>query len=89
MDKEELMLLGKIDGKLDGIREHLGRQDSRMDTIEKRNEERHTALDARLRKVEQKAAINGALSGGAMSIGIALIVEGVKTWFANGGGPHP
>ncbi len=74
MEKEELMLLGKMDGKLDGITAHLTRQDKRMDTI-----------DNRLRMVEQKAAVAGAISGSAASIGIALAIEGVKQWLGRGG----
>ena len=74
MEKDELMLLGKIDGKLDGISAHLARQDQRIDQMEHRNEERHKALDGRLRVVEQKAAVMGAMSGGAVSIGIATAI---------------
>lgn len=74
MEKEELMLLGKMDGKLDGIASHLTRQDARID-----------AIDKRLRMVEQKAAVAGAISGSAVSIGIALAIEGVKQWLGRGG----
>lgn len=75
MEREELLLLGKIDGKIDGISKHLTQQDTRLDGIEER-----------LRTVEQKAAITGAISGGAISVGIALIVEGAKQWLHRGGG---
>lgn len=68
---KELILLGRIDGKLDGVQSHLHRQDKRLDTI-----------DERLRTVEQKAAVTGAISGGAISIGIALVIEGGKQWLA-------
>jgi hypothetical protein len=74
MDNDEKIMLGRIDGKLDGIAEHLQRQDKRLDTI-----------DERLRVVEQKAAIAGAMSGGAMSVGVALIIEGIKSWLGRGG----
>lgn len=74
MEREELLLLGKIDGKIDGISKHLSQQDTRLDGIE-----------ARLRTVEQKAAVTGAISGGAISIGIALIIEGAKQWMHGGG----
>ena len=85
MEKDELMLLGKIDGKLDGITAHLTRQDQRIDTLDKRMDERHDAIDKRLRVVEQKAAVAGAISGSAVSIGIALAIEGVKQWLSRGG----
>ena len=74
MERDELMLLGKIDGKIDDISRHLSRQDGRLD-----------AIDDRLRVVEQKAAMTGAMSGGAISIGIALIIEGAKSWLARQG----
>lgn len=88
MEKDELMLLGKLDGKLDGIAAHLTRQDLRTDALEKRMEERHDAIDKRLRHVEQRAAVAGALGGSAVSIGIALAIEGVKQWMTRGG-PSP
>ncbi len=75
MEKQELLLLGKIDGKLDGITEHLNKQDVRLDGIEER-----------LRAVEQKAAVTGAISGGVISVGLALLIEGGKQWLREKGG---
>ena len=66
-----------------GIVRH--RQDQRIDALEQRMEERHNAIDKRLRVVEQKAAVAGAVSGSAVSIGIALAIEGVKQWLGRGG----
>lgn len=43
-------------------------------------------IDERLRTVEQRSAVVGAVSGGAMGIGISLIAEGLRQWI-NGGGP--
>ena len=85
MEKDELMLLGKMDGKLDSITAHLNRQDQRIDALDQRMEERHNAIDKRLRVVEQKAAVAGAVSGSAVSIGIALAIEGVEQWLGRGG----
>ena len=85
MEKDELVLLGKMDGKLDSITAHLNRQDQRIDALDQRMEERHNAIDKRLRVVEQKAAVAGAVSGSAVSIGIALAIEGVKQWLGRGG----
>lgn len=79
------MLLGKIDGKLDGITAHLTRQDLRIDALDQRMEERHAAIDQRLRVVEKQAAVSGAISGSAVSIGIALAIEGAKQWLSRGG----
>lgn len=85
LDKDELMLLGKMDGKLDGISGHLRQQDQRIDTLDKRLNERMDAIDTRLREVEKKAAVAGALSGGAVAVGTALIVEGIKQFIRGGG----
>lgn len=99
LEKDELMMLGKLDGKLDLISGHLTQQDKRIDALDlrmeerivaltKRMNERHDAIDARLRTVEQRAAVAGALGGSAVSIGIALAIEGVKHWLSRGG-PSP
>lgn len=86
MEKEELMLLGKIDGKLDGITAHLSRQDKRIDELDARVDARLNGIDSRLREVEKKAAVAGAVSGGAVAVGTALIVEGVKQFMRGGPG---
>ena len=65
MDKDELMLLGKIDGKLDGISAHLNQQDKRIADLDARVDARLNGIDERLREVEKKAAVAGAVSGGA------------------------
>ncbi len=85
LDKEELLLLGKMDGKLDGISTHLKLQDKRIDELDVKLNGRIDSIDARLREVEKKAAVAGALSGGAVAIGTALIVEGLKQWLHRGG----
>lgn len=75
MEKQELLLLGEISGKLDGVIDQQRVQGAQIGSI-----------DERLRTVEQKAAVTGAISGGAMSIGIALVIEGMKQWLASKGG---
>ena len=85
MEKEELMLLGRMDGKLDSISAHLDRQDKRIAELDQRVDGRLNGIDKRLRVVEQKAAVTGAISGSAVSSGIALAIEGVKQWLSRGG----
>jgi hypothetical protein len=87
LEKDELMLLGKIDGKLDGITAHLTRQDKRIDELDKRVDARLNGIDDRLREVEKKAAVAGAVSGGAVAVGTALIVEGIRQFLHGGSGP--
>ncbi|WP_448252900.1 hypothetical protein [Ottowia oryzae] len=86
MEKDDVMLLGKIDGKLDGIAAHLTRQDKRVDDLDSRMNGRLNDIDSRLREVEKKAAVAGAVSGGAVAVGTAILVETIKQ-FIRGGGP--
>ena len=72
---QELLLLGQIHGIVQGLRDGQEQQNQRLDGI-----------DQRLRAVEQKAAVAGAVSGGAMAVGTALIIEGVKHWMRGGAG---
>lgn len=75
MNDEHLVLLGQIKGTVDA-------QDATM-----RN---HGALlesiDSRLRTQEQKAAAAGAVSGGVVTVGITLLIEGMKGWLGRGPG---
>lgn len=64
---EHTLLLGEIKGKLDLVISGLGNQGQQLSSI-----------DTRLRKVETKAALNGAVSGGLVSVGVALIIESGK-----------
>lgn len=64
MTDEHALLLGEIKGKLDLMISNQGETNERLDK-----------MDNRLRKVETKSAINGAISGGLVSIGVALMIE--------------
>ncbi|AKH36887.1 MULTISPECIES: hypothetical protein [Nitrosomonas] len=68
MTDEHTLLLGEIKGKLDLMIERQDESNARLDK-----------LDTRLRKVETKSAINGAVSGGLVSVGIALMIEKGKS----------
>jgi len=77
-DPALMLMMGEIRGELKGIRDSQTRQDEKLDTI-----------DGRLRKVEIKAALNGAvtgsISGGIVGLGIFLIKESAKN-IVNGNG---
>lgn len=64
MADEHALLLGEIKGKLDLVIANQDAQGTKLD-----------GLDTRLRKVETRAALNGAVSGGLVSIGVALMIE--------------
>lgn len=81
MSPQHLLLLGQIDGRMEGM------QQSQEQTLQLLQ-----GLDSRLREQEVKTAkigaFSGALSGSIVSIGIALVVEGLKNWSSRGA-PHP
>jgi hypothetical protein len=72
MNSDESRLLGEIKGKLDLV---IDGQAEQREIIEKKLD----GLDARLRKVENKAALNGAVAGGIISVGMAIAIEKLKT----------
>ncbi len=67
MRDEHMMLLGEIKGKVDLI---ISNQETQGDKI--------NSIDSRLRRAEKKAAIDGAVTGSLASIGVTLVVEGIK-----------
>jgi hypothetical protein len=68
MTDEHTLLLGEIKGKLDLMISNQIETNERLDK-----------MDNRLRKVETKSAINGAISGGLVSVGVALMIEKGKS----------
>lgn len=83
-DPQHLVLLGEIKGIVEGLRDGQAKQDKRFDGLDNRID----GLDTRLRAVEVRSAAFGAVSGGVMGIGMALLVEGLKEWLRRGpGGP--
>ena len=82
--RQELLLLGQIHGLVQSLKDGQDLQNRRMDRMEQRMEEHYSGLDSRLREDEKKAAVPGALSGGAVAVGTALVVEGIRQ-FMNGG----
>lgn len=75
---DHLQLLGEIKGIV-----------SQMQATQERQGEKLDRLDDRLRDQETTAARHGAIAGGAITIGLALIVETVKSYVRGkaGGGP--
>lgn len=66
---QHTLLLGEIKGLVQSLKDGQDLTNSRLDR-----------MDERLRTVEQRAALNGAVSGGVMGVGMALIVESVRSW---------
>ena len=68
------MMLGHIKGQLEGIEKKV--DDNAVMT---------SKINTRLHKVETKSAIFGAGAGGAMGVGLTLIVETIKHKTGMGG----
>lgn len=74
-DQSEVMyMLGEIKGQLEGVKKS-------VDTTSKSV----VSMDKRLRTVERSAATYGAVGGGLVGIGIAIISESVKAAFKTHG----
>ncbi|KUM02281.1 hypothetical protein KIF53_18060 [Chromobacterium subtsugae] len=67
MEHDNLLALGRIEGKLDMIVAHLAKQDKKLEE-----------LDGRLRDVEVQAAKSGALSGALSALLVTLAGELLK-----------
>lgn len=76
---ENLLLLGEIKGQLSQVIENQKTNDEKLNTRLDKIDERFDNFDTRLRTVEQRAAVSGAVAGGLMSVGIALAIEKLKT----------
>jgi len=82
---QELLLLGQIHGIVQGLKEGQQALASRMEQSDASLSSRLDKVDERLRTVEQRSAAVGAVSGGVMSVGMAIVIEGLKTWLRRGG----
>ncbi|MEW6416172.1 MAG: hypothetical protein AB1482_13075 [Pseudomonadota bacterium] len=71
---EHSLLLGEIKGKLEMLTDTVG---NLADGTQR--------LDERLGKLETRAAAHGALAGGLISVGLALIIEKIKSMTGMGG----
>lgn len=83
-DNDTQRLLGEIKGIVEGLRDGQKSTNDQLVALGLRVDK----VDDRLRVVEQRSAVMGAVSGGAMAIGIQLIIESLKAW-AGKGTPHP
>jgi len=67
MNDEHTLLLGEMKGKLDALHEKVDGLDSKIDGI-----------SDRVGSLETRGALHGAIAGGFMSVGIALLIEKMK-----------
>lgn len=65
-DSEVMFMLGKIHGKLEGIDKRLESQSTTISNIDKR-----------LVAVEKRAALNGAVSGGVLGMGVSILTAAI------------
>lgn len=62
-NKEVMFMLGEIRGQLEGMNKRLDKVDS---------------IESRLRHVERKSAVHGAVAGGFMSVGVTVLVQSIR-----------
>jgi len=74
MTEEIMRALGRIEGQIDGLKTTVTSIDAKQDKI-----------DNRLRKVEVRGAINGAVTGSIMGVGVSLLVSGLTETIKRGG----
>lgn len=74
LNPQEAQTLGEIHGLVKAMRDEQTRQGQQLH-----------GLDGRLRDVETAGAKSGMVSGGVMSIGVALLIEGLKAKFGGHG----
>ena len=74
MTDEHTLLLGEIKGQIALVIDGQKTTNERLDSV-----------DGRLRHVERKAALNGAISGGIVSVGMAIAIEKLKAITGIGG----
>lgn len=74
MNDEHVLLLGEIKGKLEAMDSTLGGLDGKLDGVA-----------ARVGRLETRGAVHGAIAGGFMSVGVALLAEKLKHWTGIGG----
>lgn len=64
---EVLLTQGRIEGKLEGMSQRMDHHGEQLDQIERR-----------LRQVEQRSAVAGAVGGGVLGMAMSLMVEYAK-----------
>lgn len=68
MPNNNTLLLGEIKGKLEALASTVDSMDGKLDSI-----------DSRVRTLETRAAGAGAIAGTIVSVGIAVIIEKLKS----------
>ena len=75
MSADLIRAIGKLEGKMDLVIDAQDMQGKKLDGI-----------DGRLQTVEKKAAVNGAVAGGVLSVGVLILREVISN-IASGGPP--
>lgn len=75
---EHILLLGEIKGQLGQVIENQKTNDEKLTRRFDAIDEKFDGFDTRLRTVEQKAAVTGALAGGMVSVAVAIAIEKLK-----------
>lgn len=72
-----LRAVGQLEGQLAALQRTVEGGFSAVDKRFERVEDKLEVMDDRLRKVERSAAVQGAISGGVMGVGVMLLKAGI------------
>ena len=75
MSADLIRVIGNLEGKMDLV---IKTQKDQVDKLD--------SIDGRLRKVETKAAVNGAVAGGVIATGVVILRQVINN-IASGGPP--
>ena len=72
-----LRAVGHLEGQVAALQQAVADGFARVDTRFERVNNKLEVMDERLRKVERSAAVQGAISGGVMGVGVLLLKAGI------------
>lgn len=72
-----LRAVGHLEGQVAALQQAVADGFTRVDARFERVENKLEVMDERLRKVERSAAVQGAISGGVMGVGVMLLKAGI------------
>lgn len=77
-NSNHVLLLGQIKGQLSQVIENQKENKEELNDRFDKTDAKLATFDERIRSIEQKSATYGAVSGGIVAVGMALVIEKLK-----------